>query len=222
MLAKFPSNKRDKMKIAIVGATGNVGKRIVDESLHRGHTVTGIARDPFKLSPQNGLTLVKGDANDPSKLGQLLVGHDVVISSIMFLHSEIASLVEAVRASGVKRYLVVGGAGSLEVAPGKLLVDQPDFPDFVKAEATKGGEYLNYLKKIEDLDWTSSAHLHCSQMEIARACFAWGKMSCLLGWTVQAGFPTKIIQLHSLMRSKILSIFNNGLLLVISTKVTQQ
>jgi uncharacterized protein len=154
MLAKFPSNKRDKMKIAIVGATGNVGKRIVDEALHRGHNVTGIARDPFKLSPRNGLTLVNGDATDSSKLGQLLVGHDVVISSIMFLHSDIALLVEAVRASGVKRYLVVGGAGSLEVAPGKLLVDQPDFPDFVKAEATKGGEYLNYLGEIKDLDWT--------------------------------------------------------------------
>jgi uncharacterized protein len=154
MLAKFRSNKRDKMKIAIIGATGNVGQRIVDEALHRGHNVTGIARDPFKLSPRNGLTLVQGDANDASRLGQLLIGHDVVISSIMFLHSDIAALVEAVRASGVKRYLVVGGAGSLEVAPGKLLVDQPDFPDFVKAEATKGGEYLNYLREIKDLDWT--------------------------------------------------------------------
>jgi uncharacterized protein len=154
MLAKFPLNKRGKMKIAIVGATGNVGKRIVDEALHRGHNVTGIARDPFKLSSRNGLTLVQGDANDSSKLGQLLVEHDVVISSITFLHSDITLLVEAVRASGVKRYLVVGGAGSLEVAPGKLLVDQPDFPDFVKAEATKGGEYLTYLKGIKDLDWT--------------------------------------------------------------------
>jgi uncharacterized protein len=154
MLSKFPLSKRDNMKIAIVGATGNVGKRIVDEALHRGHNVTGIARDPSKLSPRNGLTLVQGNANDPSKLGQLLVGHDVVISSIMFLHSDITLLVEAVRVSGVKRYLVVGGAGSLEVAPGKLLVDQPDFPDFVKAEATKGGEYLTYLKGIKDLDWT--------------------------------------------------------------------
>ena len=154
MLARFPLNNRDKMKIAIIGATGNVGRRIVDESLNRGHNVTGIARDPFKLSPRNGLTLVQGDANDSFRLGQLLVGHDVVISSIVFIHSDITLLVEAVRASGVNRYLVVGGAGSLEVAPGKLLVDQPDFPDFVKAEATKGGESLNYLREIKDLDWT--------------------------------------------------------------------
>ena len=143
------------MKIAIIGATGNVGRRIVDEALRRNHDVTGIARDPSKLIPQNRLTLVQGDANgDPSELGQLLVGHDVVVSSIMFLQSDMSHLVQAVRASGVKRYLVVGGAGSLEVAPGRLLVDQPDFPAFVKAEAAKGKEYLDYLKEVKDLDWT--------------------------------------------------------------------
>jgi uncharacterized protein len=181
MLAKFPSNKRDKMKIAIVGATGNVGKRIIDEALHRGHNVTGIARDPFKLSPRNGLTLVKGDANDSSKLGQLLVGHDAIISSIMFLHSEIALLVEAVRASGVKRYLVVGGAGSLEVAPGKLLVNQPDFPDFVKAEATKGGESLNYLREIKDLDWTFLSPSALFQAGERTGVFRLGKNELLFG-----------------------------------------
>jgi uncharacterized protein len=181
MLAKFPSNNRDKMKIAIVGATGNVGKRIVDEALHRGHHVTGIARDPFKLSPQNGLILAKGDANDSAKLGQLLAEHDVVISSIMFLHSEIAALVEAVRASGVKRYLVVGGAGSLEVAPGKLLVNQPDFPDFVKAEATKGSEYLNYLREIKDLDWTFLSPSALFQAGERTGVFRLGKDELLVG-----------------------------------------
>ena len=142
------------MKIAVIGATGNVGRRIVDEALHRNHDVTGIARDPYKLAPRNGLTLLQGDANDPSGLGRLLIGHDVVISSIMFLDSDILLLTEAVRASGVKRYLVVGGAGSLEVAPGKLNLDQPDFPAFVKAEAAKGKEYLDYLRGVKDFDWT--------------------------------------------------------------------
>lgn len=142
------------MKIAIIGATGNVGRRIVAEALYRNHEVTGIARNVAKLDPQNNLTLVQGDANDPSSLGQLLIGHDVVVSSIMFLHSDIRLLVEAVRASRVKRYLVVGGAGSLEVAPGKLFIDQPDFPDFAKGEAGKGKEYLDYLREIKDIDWT--------------------------------------------------------------------
>ncbi len=142
------------MKIAVIGATGNVGRRIVAESLYRNHHVTAIARDPFKLTAQDGLTMLQGDANDPAKLERLLIGHDVVVSSIMFLHSDITLLVRAVRDSGVSRYLVVGGAGSLEVAPGELVVEQPDFPAFVKAEATKGKEYLDYLRDIQDLDWT--------------------------------------------------------------------
>lgn len=65
-------------------------------------------------------------------------GHDAVISSVHFTASDAATLVAAVRASGVTRYLVVGGAGSLEVAPGARLVDQPDFPALYKAEASKG------------------------------------------------------------------------------------
>lgn len=143
------------MKIAIIGATGNVGRRIVDEAIHRNHDVTGIARDPLKLTPRNKLKLIQGDANgDPSELGKLFFGHDVVVSSIMFLQSDISRLIQAVRASGVKRFLVVGGAGSLEVAPGKLLIDQPDFPASAKAEAAKGKEYLDYLREIKDLDWT--------------------------------------------------------------------
>lgn len=58
------------------------------------------------------------------------------------------------RAAGVKRYLVVGGAGSLLVAPGQRLVDQPDFPEAYKAEATKGADFLDLLKTVTDLDWT--------------------------------------------------------------------
>lgn len=142
------------MKIAVIGATGNVGKRIVAEALHRNHSVTAIARDPSKLTDRDGLTIIQGDANDPAKLGMLLVGHDAIVSSIKFLDSDITLLVQAVRASGVSRYLIVGGAGSLEVSPGKLFLEHPDFPDFAKPEAIKGKEYLDYLKTIKNLDWT--------------------------------------------------------------------
>ncbi len=141
-------------RIVVIGATGNVGTRIVDEALQRGHHVTSIARDPSRLPRRERLTLISGDANNPNMLAPLIVGHDAVVSSLMFLHSDIALLVAAVRASGVRRYLIVGGAGSLEVTPGKLHVDQPDFPAFAKAEATKGKEYLDYLRGVEDLDWT--------------------------------------------------------------------
>jgi uncharacterized protein len=80
--------------------------------------------------------------------------NDGVVSAVHFASSDAKTLIEAVRASGVKRYLVVGGAGSLEVAPGKRLVDQPDFPAAYKAEALKGAEFLDLLRSEKELDWT--------------------------------------------------------------------
>lgn len=138
------------MKLAIIGVTGNVGKHILDESLRRGHTVTGIARDTSKLSPRDGLTLVSGDADQPEALASLLKGHDVVISSVPFRSSVPARLIEAVRRSGVKRYLVVGGAGALEVAPGKLLLDTPHFaelPEWIRTEALAGKVFFDYASR---------------------------------------------------------------------------
>ena len=142
------------MKIAVVGASGNAGSRIVTELASRGHTVTAIARNPEKIAKLPGVTATKGDAFDKDGLAALIKGHDAVISSVHFLDSDPDTLIAAVRASGVKRYLVVGGAGSLEVAPGKRLVDTPEFPAIYKAEAQKGADFLDTLRTIDDLDWT--------------------------------------------------------------------
>ena len=84
----------------------------------------------------------------------MLKGHDAVISAVHFTASDPKLLIEAVKESGVKRYFVVGGAGSLEVAPGVKLIDTPEFPAAYKAEAAKGGEFLDLLRKDKDLDWT--------------------------------------------------------------------
>jgi putative NADH-flavin reductase len=142
------------MKIAIIGVTGNVGRRILAEALSRGHTVTGIARDISKVAPQVGLTLVSGDVNMSGALEPLLAGHDAVVSSIHFSASDPQLLIGAVRRSGVKRYLVVGGAGSLEIAPGKLLVEAPNFPKEYFKEASLGKAFLDLLRSVTDLDWT--------------------------------------------------------------------
>ena len=142
------------MKIAIIGATGNVGRRLVDEALSRGHEVTAIARDPSKLQASDHLQLATGDAQDPAALAATLKGHDAVISSIAFRMVKPTPLIDAVRRSGVKRYLVVGGAGSLEIAPGQLHVDSPHFPALYKEEASLGTEFLNALRPVRDLDWT--------------------------------------------------------------------
>ncbi|OOO36185.1 NAD(P)-dependent oxidoreductase [Agrobacterium sp. YIC 4121] len=141
-------------KIALIGASGNAGSRILKELSDRGHQVTAIARNPEKIASLPNVVAKKGDVFDQAGLSELLKGHDAVISSVHFTTSDPATLIEAVRASGVQRYLVVGGAGSLEIAPGQRVVDLPDFPAAYKAEATKGAEFLDRLKQEKQLDWT--------------------------------------------------------------------
>jgi putative NADH-flavin reductase len=142
------------MKIAVVGASGNAGSRIVAELSRRGHTVTAIARQPERIAPQPNVIARRGDALDQGALTQLLAGHDVAISSIHFLDSDAAKLIGAAKDSNVGRYLVVGGAGSLEVAPGVRLVTTPGFPVAYKAEAEKGAAFLDRLLQEKQLNWT--------------------------------------------------------------------
>ena len=142
------------MKIALIGATGNAGSRILAELLQRGHAVTAIVRHPEKVPSQPGVSACKGDILDQDGTAALLSGHDAVISSVHFTATDPDKLLEAVRASGVKRYLVVGGAASLEVAPGQKLIDSPDFPAPYLQEATAGAAYLDQLRAEKQIDWT--------------------------------------------------------------------
>ena len=142
------------MKIAIAGASGQAGSRITAELARRGHVVTAIARNPEKIANLSNVTAKKGDVNDEAALAALWAGHDAAISSVHFSVSDPAKLIGAAKSSGVGRYLVVGGAGSLEVAPGVRLVTTPNFPPQYKAEATKGGEFLDLLRGEKDLNWT--------------------------------------------------------------------
>ncbi len=140
--------------IALIGAAGNVGLRLLKELTSRGHRVTAIGRNPDNIPSLANVTAVRGDVKDGAALADLLKGHDAVISTVRFLDSDPTVLIEAVRAAGVKRYLVVGGAGSLLVASGERVIDQPNFPAEYKAEATAGAEFLAVLNQIDDLDWT--------------------------------------------------------------------
>ena len=143
------------MKIAVIGATGNVGSRIVEEALKRGHEVTAIARNPEKLGgARPNLVPKEGDVHAPDMLAKLLAGHDAAISAVRFVDSEPKKLIDAVKKSRVPRYIVVGGAGSLEVASGKALVDTPQFPAAARPEASRGRDFLSLLRAERDLDWT--------------------------------------------------------------------
>jgi hypothetical protein len=142
------------MKIAIVGATGNVGTRLVNEALSRHHAVTAIARDTSKLTRRTGLSATLGDVTKPDALLPLLKGHDAIISSLRFQGIDSQQLIELARSSGVQRFLVVGGAASLEIAPGQLLLDSPHFPPAYKPEASAAKAFLDALRNVKDLDWT--------------------------------------------------------------------
>ena len=142
------------MKIAVIGASGNAGSRITAELARRGHAVTAIARNPGKIAAQANVTAVKGDVLDQAGLALLIAGHDAAISSVHFTASDPVRLIGAAKDSKVGRYLVVGGAGSLEVAPGVRLVTTPGFPVAYKAEAEKGAAFLDLLRAEKELNWT--------------------------------------------------------------------
>ena len=152
------------MKIALIGATGFVGSRLLTEALNRGHQVTAILRTPAKLTVQSDhLTVVPGDVTQPDQLAKQLAGHDLILSAFSPGHDSptiydnslagLKDLEKATEAAGVSRYLVVGGAGSLYI-DGQQLVDSPQFPAEYKAGATAARDYLNVLKQNPKLDWT--------------------------------------------------------------------
>jgi putative NADH-flavin reductase len=142
------------MKIAVIGASGHAGSRITAELARRGHQVTAIARNPGRIAGHANVTPAKGDVMDQAGLARLVTGHDAAISSVHFLASDPAKLIAAAKESKVGRYLVVGGAGSLEVAPGVRLVTTPGFPVAYKAEAEAGAAFLDLLRAEKELNWT--------------------------------------------------------------------
>lgn len=142
------------MKVALIGVSGRVGSRLCAELLRRGHRVTGIARDTSKVASRAGLALKNGDANRPAELAPLLTAHDAVLSALKFATTDPAALIAAVKQAAVSRLMVVGGAGTLEVAPGKALLDAPDFPAAWLPEASGGRRFLDALRAERALDWT--------------------------------------------------------------------
>jgi putative NADH-flavin reductase len=147
------------MKVVLYGASGMIGSRVLRELLQRGHAVTAVVRNPEKISAP-GAKVVKGDVTDEGSVAATAKGADVAISAysppqdqpdaiVPVTHSLLAGLKKA----GIKRLIFVGGAGTLEVAPGVQVVDAPDFPAQWKGIALAHRDALNVLK-ASDLDWT--------------------------------------------------------------------
>ena len=142
-------------KIAIIGATGRAGSQLLEEALRRGHAVTAIARNASsKLGERAGVTVKDLDVLDAGALQQAVAGHDAVFSAAHFTGIPASAIIDPVKKAGVKRLLVVGGAGSLFAAPGLKVIDTPNFPAEYKAEAAAGGVYLDTLRQEQALDWS--------------------------------------------------------------------
>jgi putative NADH-flavin reductase len=156
------------MNIALIGATGFVGTAVLAELLQRGHTVTALVRDPAKAALPAVVKTVVADAYAFETVAAAVRGADAVISAFnpgwtapdlydSFLEGS-AAIERGVETGGVKRLLVVGGAGSLFVAPGVQLVDTPNFIDHVPANVIPGAraarDALTRLRANTALDWT--------------------------------------------------------------------
>jgi putative NADH-flavin reductase len=155
------------MKLVLFGATGNVGQRIAAEALRRGHDVVGVVRDPAAVTPPDSrVRLVQGDATNAESVAEIVRGADAVVSAISprpntrglpqpQLAENARALIAGLRKAGTKRVLYVGGASTLEIAPGRQLLDEPNFPELYKAEALEGREALEIWRtEAEGLDWT--------------------------------------------------------------------
>lgn len=151
------------MQVALIGATGFVGAAVLKELLQRGHNVVALVRDPAKLAAQPHLKVVQADVLDAAQVQNAVAGSDAVLSAYNagwtnphiyddFMRGSRA-IVQGVKAAGVKRYLVVGGAGSLYVN-GQQLVDSPDFPAAIKPGASAARDMYTELQKENTLDWT--------------------------------------------------------------------
>ncbi len=143
-----------------------MGSHIVEELVNRNQSIKAFARNTDNVLDSKNVAKVALDVNDVQALATDLKGADVVVSAFNagwtnpniyedYLKGAKA-IEEATKLAGVKRLIVVGGAGSLYVNDQKELqiVDAPDFPEQIKQGALAARDYYNILKQDNELDWT--------------------------------------------------------------------
>jgi putative NADH-flavin reductase len=151
------------MKIAVFGAGGRIASRIVGEALNRGHDVTAVVRHPENYTViHDHLKVAKGDLFNAQDVETGAFNQDAVVSAYSNTNGAPAStiaevaipLIMGLKQAHVKRLIVVGGAGSLEVTPGMQLVDTPNFPIEYKSVASAHRDALKLYKNDQELEWT--------------------------------------------------------------------
>jgi putative NADH-flavin reductase len=143
------------MNIVLAGATGNIGSRILDEALRRGHRVTGLTRDPAKLGARDGLQAKKANTTDVAAFADVLKGHDAAILSVKWNENDVHQVLDALRKAGIKRCLFVVGAGSLLRTDGRTHFDHMAENGIQPPTSKPAALALAEVQKVADLDWTA-------------------------------------------------------------------
>jgi putative NADH-flavin reductase len=143
------------MNIVLAGATGNIGSRILDEALRRGHRVTGLTRDPAKLAARDGLQAKKANTAEVAAFTDVLKGHDAAILSVKWNENDIHQVLDALRKAGVKRCLFVVGAGSLLRTDGRTHFDHMADKGIQPPTSKPAALALAAVQKVTDLEWTA-------------------------------------------------------------------
>ncbi|MEU6118030.1 NAD(P)H-binding protein [Streptomyces sp. NPDC047117] len=154
-------------KIALFGANGTIGSRVLDEALHRGHQVTAVVRDPAKVTRTHpNLTVTTGDVLDPGSVAAAAAGQDVLISAVgggdgpghvATIAPSAESLVAGLRKLGdaAPRLIAVGGAGSLRTPDGTQVWDAEGLPEFLLQIMHAHGDALDFYRTVTDVRWTN-------------------------------------------------------------------
>ncbi|MGI6232254.1 MAG: NAD(P)-dependent oxidoreductase [Prevotella sp.] len=150
--------------VVLIGATGFVGSHILTELVNRGHKVTAVVRNASKLAKNDNVTSVEEDVTNVDSIAKIAKGKDAIISAynpgwtnpdiVKLTETNYPRILEAAKKSGVKRLLIVGGAGTLFCAPGLRVVDSGAIPDSIMGAVRSLGDfYLNVLTKENGIDW---------------------------------------------------------------------
>jgi putative NADH-flavin reductase len=148
------------MNVVLYSATGMIGSRILKELISRGHNVTAVVRDPSKVPANPAVNVVKGDIFDADDIAAKAIGADAVVSAYGPGTGDVNDMVKATRAliaglhkADTRRLIFVGGAGSLQVAPGVDLIDSGHLPEAYMAIAVAHRDALRMLSD-SDLNWS--------------------------------------------------------------------
>ena len=143
------------MNIVVIGATGNIGRSVVDEALRRGHTVTATTRDPAKVAPRAGMIVKAANTSDVAGTADVLKGHDAAILSVKWNEADISQVLDAIAKSGVNRCLFVVGAGSLIRKDGRTHFEHMAEKGIQPPTSKPAALALEALQKVANLDWTA-------------------------------------------------------------------